>query len=198
MKRKLASLALEEDMVKKSLWVLAVVLIGAAIACTLDNPDPPDLTGPSTMARSVEVRAVPDQLISDGFSNSVIEVVLRGPNSERIPGAEIYFDIEGFVDLGNIAPINGARPSLPGVESTATNFTFFDGSTSDSGDPAETITFSWSFGDGSNGSGVTTSHVYAAALGGSGLSAAVNLTVTNSCGATASTSQSFDFTATCP
>ena len=396
MKRKLASLALEEDMVKKSLWVLAVVLIGAAIACTLDNPDAPDLAGPSTLARSVEVRAVPDQLISDGFSNSVIEVVLRGPNSERIPGAEIYFDIEGFVDLGNIAPINGARPSLPGVESTAvfattdgtgvararywapfrsdqpgdtvvtilaretkTNFrqdvfgkadiflraadrpfpgpipvpqpgcdapsadlqlsqlcasgeiqsrspiraigagseageagatiqtyiwswgdgssdditrassqshtyssslngrnvtitltvvnscggsaatsetdlevvavcpptvtcptpsaaftasgtcasgeiladgtrtTLFDASTSDSGDALETITsFSWSFGDGSTGSGRTTSNMYAAALAGS--SATVNLTVTNSCGATAAASTSFVLVDPCP
>ncbi len=119
MRRKLASLVLEEDMVKKSLWVLAIVLIGAAIACTLDNPDAPKLAGPSTIGRSVEVHAEPDQLVSDGFSNSVIEAVLRGQNSERITGAEIYFDIEGFVDLGNLAPINGPRPSVDGVESGA-------------------------------------------------------------------------------
>jgi len=119
MRRKFASLVLEEDMVNKILWVLAVVLMGTVIGCTLDNPDAPDLAGPSTLGRSIEVRAVPDQLISDGFSNSVIEAVLRGPNSERIPGANINFDIEGFVDLGNVAPVNGPRPTFGGVESTA-------------------------------------------------------------------------------
>ena len=397
MKRTFASLVLEEDMVKRSVWVLAVVLMGAVIACKLNNPDAPDLAGPSTLGRSVEVRAVPDQLVSDGWSSSVIEVVLRGPNSERIPGAEIYFDIQGFVDLGNIAPINGARPTFGGVESgavfaktdadgvararywspfrtdqpndtvvtilareTKTNFrqdafgeadiflraadrpfpgpiptpqpgcdapaaelelsqlceggeiqsgrailavgaaseaqepgativtyvwdwgdgsrditrsssadhtyssslngfsttvtltvvnscggsaadtesgilivgtcptadpptcptpsadftasqtcasgdirandthvTRFDGSTSSSGDAAETITsYSWSFGDGATGSGVTTSHVYPAAL--VNFSAAVNLTVQNSCGATATKTTSFNLVNPCP
>ena len=121
MRRKLASLVLEEDMVKKSLWVLAIVLIGAAIACTLDNPDAPELAGPSTLGRSVEVHAKPDQLISDGFSSSVIEAKLRGPNSEGIPGAEIYFDIQGFVDLGNLTPLNQQQPPsvLGAPEATA-------------------------------------------------------------------------------
>lgn len=119
MRRKLASLVLEEDMVKKSLWVLAVAVTVAASACTLDNPEAPEPTGPSTVGRSVEVRALPDQLTSDGFSNSVIEAVLRGPNSERIPGATIHFDIQGFVDRGNIAPLNGPRPTFGGVESRA-------------------------------------------------------------------------------
>jgi hypothetical protein len=123
MRRKLATLGLEEDMVKKSLWVLATLLIGAAVACTLDNPQAPELEGPSTLGRSIELRANPDRLTSDGWSNAVIEAVLRGPNSERISGANIYFDIRGFVDRGNLAPLNGPRPIDGGTEALAVEAT---------------------------------------------------------------------------
>ena len=127
MRRKLASLVLEEDMVKKSLWVLAVILIGAWTACTLDNPEAPAPAGPSTVARSVEVRALPDQLVADGFSNSVIEAVLRGPNSERISGAEIYFDILGFVDRGNLTPLSQQLPpAVPGAQEATAVFATTD------------------------------------------------------------------------
>ena len=67
------------------------------------------------------MRAVPDQLVSDGFSSSVIEAVVRGPDGQRTSGVEILFDITrsgaGFLDLGNLAPVNGPRPSFGGVES---------------------------------------------------------------------------------
>jgi len=103
-------------MLTKSLWVLAIVLTASVVACTLDNPEAPDVSGPSELGRSIEVRANPDQIVSDGWSNSIIEAVLRGPNSERIPGATIHFDIRGFVDRGNLAPVNGPRPTYGGVE----------------------------------------------------------------------------------
>ncbi len=75
--------------------------------------------------------------------------------------------------------------------------TRFDASTSTSGDPAETITsYSWSFGDGSSGSGRTTTNVYPSTL--VGFSATVTLTVRNSCGATATTATSFSMVDPCP
>ncbi|MGH9320753.1 MAG: PKD domain-containing protein [Vicinamibacteria bacterium] len=98
---------------------LAVFAMALNAACILDNPEAPEIAGPSTQGRSVEVRALPDQLTADGWSSSVIEAVLRGPNSERLPGATIHFDISGFVDLGNLAPLNGPRPTYGGVEATA-------------------------------------------------------------------------------
>ena len=98
-------------------WV-SVALVLASTGCLLDNPEAPELAGPSLRGRAIEVRAVPDQLVSDGWSSSVIEAVLQGPNSERIPNATIYFDISGFVDLGNLAPLNGPRPTDGGVEAT--------------------------------------------------------------------------------
>jgi hypothetical protein len=96
----------------------AVALILFAPSCLLDNPEVPELAGPSEVGHAIEVRAVPDQLVADGWSSSVIEAVLRGPNSERIANALVYFEIDGFVDLGNLAPLNGPRPTYGGVEAT--------------------------------------------------------------------------------
>jgi len=94
-------------------------------ACTLDNPEAPDLAGPSELGMSIEMRAIPDSLVSDGFSSSIIEAVVRGPSGERETGRTINFDITrsgaGFLDLGNLAPVNGARPAAGGVESGPTS-----------------------------------------------------------------------------
>jgi hypothetical protein len=112
-----ASLVLEENMSKTKRWLLAVLVAGLGGSCTLDNPNAPQLAGPSEQGRSIELRAVPDHLVADGWSSSVIEGVLRGPNSERLSGVSISFDIQGFVDQGNLAPLNGPRPTYGGVES---------------------------------------------------------------------------------
>ena len=104
--------------------VLGLFLAGGVVAvaaCTLDNPDPGELSGPSELGTAVEIRAVPDQIVADGFSSSVIEAVVRGPDGQRTSGVEVLFDITrqgaGFLDLGNLAPVNGPRPSYGGVES---------------------------------------------------------------------------------
>src|SRR5512145_362784 len=104
--------SLQEEIMSSTLRrVSSVALVLFTAGCLLDNPETPELAGPSTLGREVELRANPDQLIADGWSSSIIEAVLRGPNSERIPGATIFFDISGFVDKGNLAPLNGPRPT---------------------------------------------------------------------------------------
>jgi len=108
----------EENMLRTCRRWLSVALVLTSTGCLLDNPEAPELAGPSLRGRAIELRAVPDQLISDGWSSSVIEAVLQGPNAERVPNATIYFDISGFVDLGNLAPLNGPRPTDGGVEAT--------------------------------------------------------------------------------
>ena len=114
--------ALGGRMITKWHWLPAVIGLVLYVACTLDNPDPPDLAGPSVLGTSIEMRAVPDQLVSDGFSSSIIEAVVRDANAQRSQGRTINFDITtfgapGFLDLGNLAPVNGARPVAGGVES---------------------------------------------------------------------------------
>lgn len=120
MRRYLPSLFSEEKMWKWTCWLLASMFLLNS-GCTLDNPDVPDLAGPSVTGRVIEIRAIPDTIVSDGFSSSVIEAVLRGPNGERVAGATILFELVAggsfFIDLGNLAPLNGARPVAGGVES---------------------------------------------------------------------------------
>jgi hypothetical protein len=109
----------EEIMLRTCRRVFAVALVLSAAGCLLDNPEAPELAGPSMRGRALELRAVPDSIVSDGFSSSVIEAVLRGPNSERLSGATINFELRSsgvFLDLGNLAPLNGARPVAGGVE----------------------------------------------------------------------------------
>ncbi|HJS74712.1 MAG TPA: hypothetical protein VJ921_10520, partial [Vicinamibacteria bacterium] len=108
----------EENMLRTCLRLVAVALFLPAAGCILDNPDTPELEGPSTLGHSITLLALPDQLVADGWSSSVIEAVLQGPNSERIPNVTIFFDISGFVDQGNLAPLNGPRPTYGGVEAT--------------------------------------------------------------------------------
>jgi hypothetical protein len=106
---------------KSSLWLFSLTAWVFCGACILDNPEVPELAGPSMMGRSIEIRAIPDAIVSDGFSSSVIEAVMSGPNGERVSGATILFEIMAstgqFLDLGNLAPLNGARPAAGGVES---------------------------------------------------------------------------------
>lgn len=105
--------------------VLAAALFfgGLSASCTLDNPAPPELAGPSELGTSVEMRANPDQLTADGFSSSIIEAVVRDSNGQRTSGTTVIFDLTAptatvFLDLGNLSPLNGSRPSAGGVEST--------------------------------------------------------------------------------
>ena len=109
----------EENMWKSSLWLFALSAWVLCGACFLDNAEAPDLAGPSTAARSITIRAIPDAIVSDGFSSSVIEAVMQGPNGERVAGATVLFEISHlgqFLDLGNLAPLNGPRPLAGGVE----------------------------------------------------------------------------------
>ena len=121
--RRLAPSTLGGEMLPKWFWLAAFAsILALVVACTLDNPQPSDLSGPSELGTAIELRAVPDSLVSDGFSNSIIEAVVRDANGNRVAGRTVSFDIttsgaSGFLDLGNLAPVNGARPAAGGVES---------------------------------------------------------------------------------
>ena len=127
--RRLAPSTLGGKMLPKWFWLAALAsILALVVACTLDNPQPGDLSGPSELGTSIEMRAVPDTLVSDGFSSSIIEAVVRNASGERQSGRTIQFDITtagappapgvgiGFLDLGNLAPVNGPRPTAGGVE----------------------------------------------------------------------------------
>lgn len=119
-------------MLTKMKWTLAIAGIPTVLAyagCTLDKAEPPPLSGPSELAVSLEMRAIPDQLTADGFSSSVIEVVYRNENGQRTAGRTVLFDLAArgtvgarggvFFDVGNVAPLNSPRPIAGGTEAHA-------------------------------------------------------------------------------
>jgi hypothetical protein len=111
---------------KKVKWALALAGVPAVLvlwAC-LNEPSVPELSGPSELAASLEMRAIPDQLTADGWSSSVIEVIYRDENGQRTSGVTIQFDLiakgaPSFSDTGNVAPLNAPRPVAGGYESRA-------------------------------------------------------------------------------
>lgn len=117
-------LSVEEAMCKNRTWlalVAAIAALGTLSGCTLDDAAPPEISGPSELATSIEMRAIPDQLVADGFSSSVIEAVVRDVNGQRDSGVTVVFDLTSpgagvFFDLGNLSPLNGPRPTAGGVE----------------------------------------------------------------------------------
>ena len=71
----------------------------------------------------------------------------------------------------------------------------FNGSASTAGTGATMTSYAWDFGDAETASGVQVTHTYAVGL--VGLEVKVMLTVTNSCGATATTTQTFSVVSSC-
>lgn len=117
---------------KKAKWALALAVVPAVIGyfgCGVDQPSIPELSGPSELAVSLQMRAIPDQLTADGWSSAVIEVTYRDENGRTVAGRTINFDLGAqstvgaagglFFDLGNLAPLNGLRPIAGGPEATA-------------------------------------------------------------------------------
>ena len=62
-------------------WICIGLLLGLG-GCGLDEVEIPELDGPSELALSVRLTASPDILVADGFSTSLIQATLRGPNGE--------------------------------------------------------------------------------------------------------------------
>jgi hypothetical protein len=116
---------------KKLRWALALAAIPAVmgyLGCGVENPQPPALAGPSELAISLDMKAVPDQLTADGWSSAVIEATWRDENGQRVSGRLVRFDITtpttgSFLDMGNLAPLNARRPTYGGDEARSVSQT---------------------------------------------------------------------------
>jgi PKD repeat protein len=239
---------------------VALALLAAA-GCTVKNTEAPPLTGPSGLALTLNLNAIPDSISQDGGSQSSVKVSAIGPDGKPVSGLPLRVDmmVNGVAaDFGTLSarsivtnsdgiatvvytappappngvftPCAGGVSSLPGAcvsivaTATATNFSTanpesvlirlvptgvilppagqpvasfttsptpaqmnvpvtFDASASTPGSGATQITsYSWSFGDGSSGTGKTVSHTFT-----SQQKYNVTLTVTNDRGLTATT-----------
>jgi len=227
-------------------------LIAAVVwsaACTVHQTDSPSLTGPSELATSVSITAIPDSITQDGSSQSAISVTVFDANGRPKSGVTLRMDMaigatpQDFGTLSARTIVTGADgkaatvytappPPPPGSGGAGTrvtivatptgsdfqaatahgvdirlvppgvilpvvrfvpNFTVspasptqgqpatFDASSTT--DPDNSIvSYAWNFGDGTSGSGRTTSHAFSQAGAYS-----VTLTVADALGRAAST-----------
>jgi PKD repeat protein len=97
----------------------AAGIVGLAGACTLQDQDPPPLTGPSEFAQSIVIAVSPDVLPQDGASQSFITVTARDANAQPIRNLTMRTEtqVNGTrVDFGTLS----ARNVVTGSDGKAT------------------------------------------------------------------------------
>lgn len=91
--------------------IALAVLLGLN-ACGLDEVEVPDLDGPSELALSLRLTASPDIVTADGFSSSLVQAQLRGPNGEPLAGRQVFVAIAD--SAGRTADIGQLRSTGSG------------------------------------------------------------------------------------
>jgi hypothetical protein len=85
---------------------IAAAMVLALNGCGLDKVEIPDFDGPAELAISVRLTASPDIIVADGFSSSLVQAQVRGPNGEPLAGRQIFMgiaDSEGrTADIGQL------------------------------------------------------------------------------------------------
>jgi PKD repeat protein len=72
----------------------ALALVTAsAVSCGLEKQTAPPLAGPSEFGLSLTVSAIPDTLVADGQSESLIRVVARDPSGNPMSGVAVRLDV---------------------------------------------------------------------------------------------------------
>ena len=73
---------------------LSVIGLAAVVlsACTIEDTERPDLTGPSGYALRLIMQAVPDSILQDGASQSVINIEATGPDGRPARGLVLRVD----------------------------------------------------------------------------------------------------------
>ena len=91
--------------------VAATALILGLSGCGLDEVKVPDLIGPSELALSIRLTAVPDILPADGLSTSVIQATVRNQNGQPFGGREVFLAVADesgrFADIGTLEDSEG-------------------------------------------------------------------------------------------
>jgi PKD repeat protein len=71
-------------------WIaLALALAALAGGCGVEKQSAPELAGPSEFGLSINLTATPDSIVQDGVSQSVIQVIARGPDGRPMPGVAV-------------------------------------------------------------------------------------------------------------
>ena len=71
----------------------AALALLASVSCTVKSTETPPLTGPSGLALSLVLNAIPDAISQDGGSQSSVKVLAIGPNGKPISGLPLRLDM---------------------------------------------------------------------------------------------------------
>ena len=77
-------------------WVRSGALVVTALAvssCTVNRQEAPELSGPSELAQSVVLSALPDRLVQDGVSQTVVTALVRDAQGKPIPGLGMHWEV---------------------------------------------------------------------------------------------------------
>jgi PKD repeat protein len=86
--------------------IVGVAAIGFVAGCTVQETAAPALSGPSELALSLELQAIPDSILQDGASQSAISITARGPDGQPVRGLSLRIEmlVEGVpADFGTLS-----------------------------------------------------------------------------------------------
>jgi len=81
--------------------ILLVACLAAFGGCTVDKQTAPDISGPSGLGLSIDVKATPDVVVRDGISTSTIEVTMRDADGRLLADRTVYFGTQ--LTLGSVS-----------------------------------------------------------------------------------------------
>jgi PKD repeat protein len=96
-------------------FAAALALVGAAC---VHKTEEPALGGPSTLARSITVQAVPDSITQDGASQSSVAITAIGPDGKALSGVAIRVDMMVNGQLADFGTLS-ARTIVTGNDGVA-------------------------------------------------------------------------------
>jgi Bacterial Ig-like domain (group 1) len=81
--------------------ILLVACLAAFGGCTVDKQTAPDISGPSGLGLSIDVKATPDVVVRDGISTSTIEVLMRDAEGRPVADRTVFFGTQ--INLGSVS-----------------------------------------------------------------------------------------------
>ena len=81
--------------------ILLVACLAAFGGCTVDKQSAPNISGPSGLALSMDIKATPDVVFRDGVSTATIEVTMRDDQGRLLADRTVHF--AGQISLGTLS-----------------------------------------------------------------------------------------------
>ncbi len=103
---------------RRAAVAVVATALAAATSCTVKNTETPALSGPSALALTLTVKAIPDSISQDGGSQSSVKVTAIGPDGKGVANQPIRVDmmVNGVaVDYGSLS----ARTIVTGSDGVA-------------------------------------------------------------------------------